>query len=102
LARHRAGVIRPGAATAPLALPQGDQRIYLEPHGSRRLSSQTLVDVRLSTPIAVDGATRVELLLDVLNVLNETLRRVLPPTICSARISANPPRSLIRAERCWV
>jgi hypothetical protein len=37
---------KPWAATTLIKLDQGDQRILLEPRGSRRLSSQTLVDVR--------------------------------------------------------
>jgi hypothetical protein len=63
---------KPWAAAAQISLPQGDQRILLEPRGSRRLSSQTLLDVRLSRPIAFGGSTRIELLVDVLNVLNDT------------------------------
>ena len=39
---------KPWAATAQIALPQGDQRILLEPRGARRLSSQTLLDLRVS------------------------------------------------------
>ena len=63
---------KPWAATAQIALPQGDQRILLESRGSRRLSSQSLLDVRVSRPISFGGAGRIELLLDVLNVLNDT------------------------------
>jgi hypothetical protein len=63
---------KPWAATAQIALPQGDQRILLEPRGSRRLSSQTLVDLRVLRPIGLVGSTRVELLVDVLNVLNDS------------------------------
>jgi hypothetical protein len=63
---------KPWAATAQIALPQGDQRIFLEPRGSRRLSSQTLVDFRVSRPIALGGSTRVELLVDVFNLLNDS------------------------------
>ena len=63
---------KPWAASAQIALPQGDQRILLEPRGSRRLSAQTLVDVRVSRTIGVGRSTRVELLLDLLNVLNDT------------------------------
>jgi TonB-dependent receptor-like protein/carboxypeptidase family protein len=62
---------KPWAATTQIALPQGDQRILLEPRGARRLSSQTLVDVRLSRTISLGGSKRVELLVDVLNVLND-------------------------------
>ena len=39
---------KPWAATTQVSLPQGDQRILLEPRGSRRLSSQTLLDLRVS------------------------------------------------------
>jgi TonB dependent receptor-like, beta-barrel/Carboxypeptidase regulatory-like domain len=63
---------KPWAASAQIALPQGDQRILLEPRGARRLSSQTLVDLRVSRPLPLGGANRIELLLDVLNVLNDT------------------------------
>ncbi len=63
---------KPWAATAQIPLLQGDQRILLEPRGSRRLSSQTLLDVRVSRAIRFSGSTRVELLLDVLNALNDT------------------------------
>jgi hypothetical protein len=63
---------KPWAATAQVDLPQGDQRILLEPRGSRRLSSQTLLDVRLSRAFHFGGSNRVELLLDVLNALNDT------------------------------
>ena len=51
---------------------QGDQRILLEPRGSRRLSSQSLLDVHVSKPISFGRMGHVELLLDVLNVLNDT------------------------------
>jgi hypothetical protein len=65
---------KPWAATAqiPLSQSQGDQRILLEPRGSRRLSSQSLLDVRVSRTVRFDGLGRVELLLEVLNVLNDT------------------------------
>ena len=62
---------KPWTATAQIALPQGDQRIMLEPRGSRRLSSQSLLDVRLSRSISFSRVGQVELLLDVLNVLND-------------------------------
>ncbi len=61
---------KPWGATALLPVPY-QQRILIEPRGSRRLSSQSLLDLRLSKTIT-HRAGRVELLLDVLNVLNET------------------------------
>jgi len=63
---------KPWAATTQVLLPQGDQRILLEPRGSRRLASQTLLDVRVSRTIPVSRLGRIELLLDVLNLLNDT------------------------------
>jgi hypothetical protein len=63
---------KPWAATALVTLPQGDQRIQLEPRGSRRLSSQSLLDLRVSRSIAFRSLGRAELMVDVLNLLNET------------------------------
>ena len=83
---------KPWAATAQIApLPQGDQRILLEPRGSRRLSSQTLVDLRVSRTFSLGGSTRIELLVDVLNALNDTAEEASGlRTISSARSSASP------------
>ena len=63
---------KPWAATTQVSLPQGDQRILIEPRGSRRLPSQSLLDVRVSKTLAFASAGRVELLFDVLNLLNDT------------------------------
>jgi hypothetical protein len=63
---------KPWTAAAQVALPQGAQRVLLEPRGSRRLSSQTLLDLRLSTAFTAGKLGRIDLLLDVLNLLNET------------------------------
>ena len=62
---------KPWAATAQVLLPQGDQRLLLESRGSRRLSSQSLLDLRVSRMFALGGAGRIELLLDLLNALND-------------------------------
>jgi hypothetical protein len=66
--QHLSG--KPWAASAQVTLPQGDQRILLEPRGTRRLSSLTLVDVRVSKTVPFEGVGRIELLADVLNVFN--------------------------------
>jgi len=62
---------KPWAATTQVSLPQGDQRILLEPRGARRMSSQTIVDLRVSrvVPLGARGG-EIELLFDVLNLLN--------------------------------
>ena len=62
---------KPWAATALVTLPQGDQRLQLEPRGSRRLSSQSLLDLRVSRSVPFGALRRVELMVDVLNLLNE-------------------------------
>lgn len=69
---------KPWAATALVSLPQStQQRVLLEPRGSRRLSSQSLLDVRVSRTFSLGGQTRIQLLLDVLNMLNDTAEEAL-------------------------
>lgn len=68
--QHLTGL--PWAASSQILLPQGLTRVLLETPGSRRLSSQTLLDVRVSCTWAFAGRTQVELLLDVLNALDDT------------------------------
>jgi TonB-dependent receptor-like protein/carboxypeptidase family protein len=63
---------KPWAAATRVSLPQGDRRILLEPPGSRRLSSQSLLDLRVSRMLRFGTVGRVELLIDVLNLLNDT------------------------------
>ncbi len=67
---------KPWAASTQMDLQQLDQRILLEPRGTRRLSSQTLLDVRLSRTFTIATA-RIELLLDILNALNDTAEEAL-------------------------
>jgi hypothetical protein len=63
---------KPWAATTQVMVPQSDnQRVQLEPRGSRRLSSQSLLDLRVSRMISFRGVGRVEVLVDLLNVLND-------------------------------
>jgi hypothetical protein len=68
---------KPWAATVLVRLPQGNQRIQLETRGSRRLSSQTLLDLRVSRPFRVGRSARIEVLVDVLNALNDTAEEAL-------------------------
>jgi hypothetical protein len=93
---------KPWAATTQVALPQNSQqRILLEPRGSRRLASQTLLDVRVSKTIALGDVGRVELLVDVLNVLNETAAEGLAtdyffsPTFGLPTVFVDPRRAMI-------
>jgi len=92
---------KPWAATAQIALPQGDQRVLLETRGSRRLSSQSLLDLRVSRPIAFGGLGRVDLIFDVLNALNDTAEEELgtdnlfSPTFGQPTVFIDPRRAMI-------
>jgi hypothetical protein len=67
---------KPWAASALVPLPQTGnqptQRVLLETPGTRRLASQSLLDVRVSRSFDVRGMGHLEFLLDVLNTLNDT------------------------------
>ena len=63
---------KPWTHTALVNPNEAARPIMIEPRGSRRLSSQTLLDVRFSRTFRFNDAGRVELCLDVLNLLNDT------------------------------
>jgi outer membrane receptor protein involved in Fe transport len=92
---------KPWAATALVSLPQGSRRILLEPRGSRRLSPQSLLDMRLSKTILSHESARVELLVDVLNVLNDTAEEELAtdnlssPNFGRPTIYIDPRRAMV-------
>ena len=83
---------KPWAATTLLDLPQNSQqRVLIESRGRRRLSSQSLLDVRLSRPFQVGARGRVELLLDVLNLLNDTAEEALATDVLlTETVKTNP------------
>jgi hypothetical protein len=89
--RHFSG--KPWAATtvANAGGHNPQQRILLEARGSRRLSSQTLLDLRVSRPIHTGGTVRIEVLADVLNALNEAAEEGIAndtlATVTDARVS---------------
>ena len=93
---------KPWAATAQIALPQGDQRILLEPRGSRRLSSQTLVDLRVSRAISISGSMRdraARRRAQCCSMIRP--RKVWRRTISSARIS-RPPTAFVDPRRAML
>ena len=47
------------------------RRILIEPRGTRRLSSQSLLDVRVSKTLPVGAAGSIDLIFDVLNLLGD-------------------------------
>ena len=66
---------KPWAHTADIALTipgQDAVRILLESRGTRRLSSQTMLDLRVARSFALGRAGRIELRADLLNLLNDT------------------------------
>jgi len=68
---------KPWAATAQVPLTQGSQRILLEPLGSHRLSSQSVLDVRLSKTFRIGSVSTVDAIFDVLNLLDDTAEEAL-------------------------
>ena len=63
-----AGSLITGALPAPQSR---SQRILVEPRGTRRLSSQDLLDVRIGHTFRLGSRTRITASVDVLNVLND-------------------------------
>jgi hypothetical protein len=65
---------KPWAVTADIVPsdPQGTVRVLLEPRGSQRLASQTVLDLRVSRAWTLGEMGRVELRFDILNLLNDT------------------------------
>jgi hypothetical protein len=94
---------KPWAATTLISVPQNpqQQRVLVEARGARRLSSQMLLDMRLSRAIAFGGAKRVELLLDVLNVLNSTAEEGLISDNLSS-VNFGKPSSFVDPRRAMV
>ena len=94
LQRQALGGDDAGAAAA------GQPAILLEPRGTRRLSSQTLLDLRVSKTLRFGGAGKVDLMLDVLNVLNDSAEEALVSDNWFAPRSARRGCSSIRGARC--
>ena len=93
---------KPWAATTQVALPQGDQRILLEPRGSRRLSSQIAArPARVeddSHSAALDASS---CCVDVLNVLNDTAEEGLATdNLFEPELRPGHRPSWIRVARC--
>ena len=100
---------KPWAASAQVILEGTPRRILLEPRGARRLSSQSLLDVRLSRAFRFGTAARVELMLDVLNLLNDSAEESIqsdvlltqtsmPGTFAMPTVFMDPRRAMISAR----
>ena len=91
----------PWAAAAQVSLPQGDQRILLEERGARRLSSQSILDLRVSKMMRFGEVGRVELLCDVLNILNDTAEEALVSDVLGSATFGRP-RSFVDPRRAMI
>jgi hypothetical protein len=98
---------KPWAATALVSLPQGQQRIMLEPRGTRTLSSQTLFDLRISRSFPLDVRARIELLADVLNALNDQAEvnvatdNFFSPNFARPSSFISPRQAMLGARLTW-
>jgi hypothetical protein len=93
---------KPWAASATTSVPQNlQQRILLEPRGTRRLSSQSLLNLRVSKTISFGRTGQVELMLDVLNVLNDTAEEGLVSDNVAAS-TFNQPNTFIDPRRAML
>jgi hypothetical protein len=95
---------KPWAATAQVTLPQGGQRILLEERGARRLTSQSILDLRVSKSLRLGNAGRLELLVDVLNLVDDTAQEALVSDVLTAatfgraRSFVDPLRAMVGAR----
>jgi hypothetical protein len=97
-AQHLSG--KPWAATAQVLLPQGSQRILLETPGTRRLSSQTLLDFRISYAVRLQRV-RLDFTVDVLNALDDTAEEGLASDQLSSP-SFGQPTTFIDPRRAMI
>ena len=100
--QHLSG--KPWAKTA-LINPQDSVRpVLIEPRGTQRLSSQTLLDFRVSRAFRLGGLGRVDLRLDVLNALNDTAEESIrtdvysAPTVGQANLFVDPRRAMVSVK----
>ena len=86
--QHLSG--KPWAMTALINPNENAKPVLIEPRGTRRLPSQTLLDVRVSRAFRFSDAGRVELSLDLLNVLNDTAEESIGSAVYSASNVGQP------------
>ena len=92
---------KPWAATTQQPLTQGQRRILIEPRGTRRLSSQSLLDVRVSKTLPVGAAGSIDVIFDVLNLLGDNAEESVvsdnfsSATFGTARLFIDPRRAML-------
>jgi len=92
---------KPWAKTALINPNEPNRPVLIEPRGTERLSSQTLLDLRVSRAFRFHELGRVELRLDILNVLNDTAEESIrtdvynAPTVGQANVFIDPRRAML-------
>jgi hypothetical protein len=81
---------KPWAKTALINPNEPNRPVLIEPRGTERLSSQTLLDLRISRPFRFHDLGRVELRLDVLNLLNDTAEESIRSDVYNAATVGQP------------
>jgi TonB-dependent receptor-like protein/carboxypeptidase family protein len=92
---------KPWAATTQITLPQGSQRIMLEPRGTRRLDSQAVLDARVSKTVQFRSSS-MDLIFDVLNVLNETAGEALASDNKFSTTTFGKPTQFVDPRRAMI
>jgi hypothetical protein len=99
--QHLSG--KPWAATARVNLPQDVQRrILIEPRGSRRLPSQTLLDIRISRAFRLGDLGLIDLRIDVLNILNDTAEESIQTDVKSDQVAFGRPNTFLDPRRAML
>jgi Carboxypeptidase regulatory-like domain len=94
---------KPWAKTAMINPNEGTRQVLIESRGTERLSSQTLLDCRVSRAFGLGDMGRVELRLDVLNALNDSAEESIrsevynAATVGQANIFIDPRRAMLSA-----
>ena len=77
---------KPWTATATgLVAHDRQMRVMIEPRGSRRLSSQTRLDVRVARTFRAGSMSRIELAFDLFNALNDTAEERIASDVINLR-----------------
>ena len=71
----------------------------IEPRGSRRLSSQSLLDLRVSKMLRLGSAGTMDLRFDVLNLLNDSAEESLQSDVLFNRVRPAQHHDVRPAER---
>jgi hypothetical protein len=81
---------KPWAMTALINPNEAARPVLIEPRGTRRLTSQTLLDLRVSRAFRFSDSGRLELCLDVLNILNDTAEESIRSDVYDAATLGQP------------